>query len=342
MTSFIASLLSPILAAPTGTPEPTALPKSPDSPYFWMPTRSSTVADQIDWLFDVLVWLSVLSCIGIMGAMVYFCIKYRAKSRAANERVEITPDHNTTLEITWSFVPLVILIALFVWGFKGYVDLRTVPKDAMQVHVSGQKWKWNFTYSNGWSDDVLHVPVDTPVKILLNSTDVLHSFFVPAFRVKIDAVPGRYTELWFHATETGEFPIECTEYCGTSHSDMLSKVIVHPPGGYEKYLEQAEEKEKTLPPAELGAQLYSKKGCKQCHSIDGSRLIGPTWKGIFGKSEPLADGSTAQVDENYLRESIVDPQVKLVQGYPPSMPTYKGQLKDHQLTALIEYIKTLK
>jgi cytochrome c oxidase subunit 2 len=340
MISFTPSLPNPFLAAALQG-QPQELPKHPDSGQFWMPVQASTVANQIDWLFDVLVWLSVVSCVGILGAMVYFCIQYRATSRAANERVEVTPDHNTGLEITWSLIPLVICVALFVWGFKGYVDLRSVPRDAMQVHVQGQKWKWNFMYSNGWSDDVLHVPVDTPVRLILSSSDVLHSFFIPAFRVKMDAVPGRYTELWFHATSAGEFPVECTEYCGTSHSDMLSKVVVHPPGGFEQYLEQAEEKEKEKPPAQLGAELYTKKGCKQCHSVDGTPLIGPTWKGLFGKSEALTSGS-AQVDENYLRESIVDPQAKLVQGYPPSMPTYKGQLKDHQLTALIEYIKTLK
>jgi cytochrome c oxidase subunit 2 len=256
--------------------------------------------------------------------------------------VEITSDHNTSLEITWSLIPLVISIALFVWGFKGYVDLRTAPKDALEIHVQGQKWRWSFSYANGWNDDTLHVPVDTPVRLVISSVDVLHSFYVPNFRTKMDAVPGRYTELWFHATQAGEFPIECAEYCGTSHSDMLTKVVVHAPGGYEKYLEQAEEQEKKKPPAELGAELYEKKGCKQCHTVDGSRLIGPSWKGVFGKSEALSDGSTARVDENYIRESIVDPQSKLVMGYPPSMPTFKGQLKDHQITALIEYIKTLK
>jgi cytochrome c oxidase subunit II len=335
--AFVPSLIA--AAAPDA---PVELPKLPDSPYFWMPSQSSTVANQIDWLFDVMMWLSVLSCLGILGAMIYFCVQYRARSRAANERVEVTPDHNTTLEITWSLIPLVICVALFVWGFKGYVDLRSSPKDALEVHVSGQKWKWSFIYANGWNDDTLHVPVDTPVRLILSSTDVLHSFFIPNFRTKMDAVPGRYTEMWFHATEAGEFPIECTEYCGTSHSDMLTKVVVHPPGGYEKYLELAEEQEKKKPPVELGAELYAKKGCKQCHTIDGSALIGPTWKGVFGKNEALSNGSSVQVDENYLRESIVDPQTKLVSGFPPSMPTYKGQLKDHQITALIEFIKSLK
>lgn len=337
---FIASF--PMVLAAALPNEPAPLPKFPESPNFWMPVQASTVANQIDWLFDVMVWLSALSAIGILGAMVYFCVKYRARSRAANEPVEVTPDHNTNLEITWSLIPLVIVIALFVWGFKGYVDLRSSPRDALQVHVQGQKWKWSFTYSNGWNDDVLHVPVDQPVRLILSSVDVLHSFFIPDFRTKMDAVPGRYTELWFHATQAGEFPIECTEYCGTSHSDMLSKVVVHPPGGYEAYLQQAEELEKQKPPVELGAELYNKKGCQQCHSLDGSASIGPSWKSLFGKNETFSDGSNAQVDENYIRESIVDPQSKLVQGFPPSMPTYKGQLKDHQITALIEYIKSLK
>lgn len=317
-------------------------PKFPESPHFWMPVRASTTANDIDWLYDTLVLLSTLFAIGIFAAMVYFCVKYRSKGRRFNERVEKTPDHNTTLEITWSFIPLVILIALFVWGFRGYVDLRTTPKDAMEVHVTGQKWKWLFDYKNGLTDDTLHVPVDTSVRIVISSVDVLHSLWIPNFRTKMDAVPGRFTELWFHATEVGEFPIECAEYCGTSHSDMLAKVVVHPPGGFEKWQQEQEQKTLNMPPVELGKLLYEKQGCATCHSIDGSAKIGPTLKGLFGKNELMADGSSIAADENYLRESILQPQAKIVQGYAPAMPTFQGKLKDRELTGLIEFIKSLK
>jgi cytochrome c oxidase subunit 2 len=317
-------------------------PQFPDSPFFWVPTRASTTATDVDWLYDVLVLLSTIFAVAIFASMVWFCIRYRAKSRAANEVVEKTADHNTTLEITWSIIPLIILIALFVWGFKGYVDLRTTPKDALEVHVTGQKWKWLFDYRNGTTDDVLHVPVNTNVRLVINSVDVIHSVFIPNFRVKMDAVPGRFTELWFHATQPGEYPLECTEYCGTSHSDMLSKVIVHEPGGYEKWLAQLEQERLKMPPVELGKLLYEKQGCATCHSTDGSPKIGPSFKGLFGKKEVLADGTSVAADENYLRESILQPQAKLVQGYAPAMPTFQGKLKDVELRGIIEYIKTLK
>jgi cytochrome c oxidase subunit 2 len=178
------------------------------------------------------------------------------------------------------------------------------------------------------------------VRIVINSTDVLHSLFIPNFRVKMDAVPGRFTDLWFKATETGEFPIFCTEYCGTSHSDMLTRVVVHPAGGYEKWVEKASLPDPSIPPAKRGEILSQKQGCTTCHSMDGTPKLAPTWKGLFGKSEATSVGSVT-VDENYLRESIVDPQAKIVNGFGPVMPPY-SKLKDHQLADIIAYIKTLK
>jgi cytochrome c oxidase subunit II len=336
MTFSIASLMNLQQTTP-----PAQLPVMPESPLFWMPRASSTVAGQIDWLFDVMVWISAIVALGVLGAMIIFCMKYRAVSREANEVPAPSSDHNTTLEITWSVIPLLVCIALFVWGFKGFVDLRTVPKDSLEIHVTGQKWKWLFQYPNGHVDDTLHVPVDTNVRLVINAVDVLHAVFIPNFRVKMDAVPGRYTDLWFRATEPGTFPIECAEYCGTSHSDMLATTIVHEPGGYEKWLIKIEEEQEKLPPAELGKLMYTKHGCDVCHSVDGSTKVGPTWKGLFGKQEMLTTGPVT-VDENYLRESFLDPQSKLVQGFPPSMPTYQGKLKDSHIRGLIEYIKSLK
>ena len=336
MTLTIASLLNLQQNVP-----PADLPKMPESAQFWMPRASSTVAGQIDWLFEVMVWISAIVAIGVLGAMIMFCLKYRAASREANEVPEPSSDHNTTLEITWSVIPLIVTIALFVWGFKGFVDLKTVPKDSLEIHVTGQKWKWLFEYPNGLVDDTLHVPVDTNVRLVINAVDVLHAVFIPNFRVKQDAVPGRYTDLWFKATETGTFPIECAEYCGTSHSDMLSTVVVHPPGGYEKYLEKAIIEFDAKPALERGQITFKKQGCDVCHSTDGSTKVGPSWKGLFGKQEALTSGTIA-VDENYIRESILDPQAKLVQGFPPSMPTFKGKLRDSEIEGLIAYIKSLK
>jgi len=319
-----------------------ALPKSPQSSTFWLPKAGSLSAGQFDWLYDFLTILSIVSVVGIAAAIVYLVVKYRAGSRAANEIADKTPDHNTTLELTWSIIPLFIVMAIFVWGFKGYLDLRTPPKDALEVNVTGQKWNWSFTYSNGMSDNALHVPVNTPVRLVLTSVDVIHSLYIPAFRIKMDAVPGRYTEMWFQSTEAGEYPIFCAEYCGAGHSRMLSRVVVHEPGGYENWLSEQQKKMSSMPLPELGAQLYQKQGCKTCHSIDGSRLVGPSWKGLFGRKETMSDGTVIAVDANYIRESITEPQKRIVSSFAPAMPTYQGKLTDRELTALIEYIKTLK
>jgi len=194
----------------------------------------------------------------------------------------------------------------------------------------------------GTPDDALHVPLNTPVRMVINSVDVLHSLYVPAFRTKMDAVPGRYTDLWFKATQVGEFPIFCAEYCGTSHSDMITRVIVHPPGGYEKWLAKTIAAADSLTGKDRGAMLYDKQGCATCHSTDGSPKVGPTWKGLFGKMEAMTAGAPIKVDENYLRESIMDPQAHIVMGFAPAMPTYQGKLSDKDIDGLIEFIKSLK
>lgn len=321
------------------------LPVSPPSDSFWLPTDASVTTRNIDWVWDFMVWMSVLTALAIFVAMFHFVTKYKAKSRAANEAVEKSAEHNTALEITWSVIPLFVVIALFVWGFKGYVDLRTPPKDAMELRANAQKWKWTFDYkcpTGGMTDDTLHVPIDRPVRMIISSVDVLHALYIPAFRTKMDAVPGRYTDLWFQATKAGDYPLFCAEYCGTSHSDMLTHVVVHPAGEYETWLKTACEKADSMVGPERGKKLFTQQGCDTCHSVDGTPKIGPTWKGLFGKSEPLANGSSVQVDENYLRESILDPAAKVVKGYAPSMPTYQGKLSDKDIDGLVEYIKTLK
>jgi cytochrome c oxidase subunit 2 len=198
-----------------------------------------------------------------------------------------------------------------------------------------------FTYPNGYIDSQLHVPVDTAVKLTMTSEDVLHSFFVPDFRIKRDVIPGRYTRLWFTAVETGEYDIFCTEYCGTNHWNMLSKLVVHERAEFDSWLEEASDFLSKMPPAEAGEMLYNMRGCKQCHSVDGSPGIGPSFLGKFGSEEQLLTGETVVVEENYIRESILDPQARIVAGYDPVMPTYQGRLKDEEITAIIEYMKTL-
>src|SRR6478609_10199404 len=332
-------MISTLLASTKATDQ---LPKSPPSNDFWMPLDASTFSAEIDPLYNFLLWLSVVSLAGILIAMVIFVVKYKAGAREKNEVGDDSSHHNTALEITWSVIPLVICIGIFVWGFKGYVELRTPPKDTLELHVTGQKWKWTFQYPNGHVDSDLHVPVDRDVRIIIQSVDVLHSLFIPAFRTKMDAVPGRYTDLWFHATKTGDFPIFCAEYCGTSHSDMLTHAIVHETGGYEKWMEEIRAKLDNMDPVALGTLLYEQQGCKTCHSTDGSTLVGPSWKGLFGKARTFADGSNTTADENYIKNSILNPSGQVVQGFTPAMPTYQGKLNDKQLTGIIEYIKTLK
>jgi cytochrome c oxidase subunit II len=326
-------------------PEPVApqnLPTVPPSPNFWMPNNASEFSHSYDILFDVLLWISLVSLLGIAIAMVYFCVKYKATSREANEAAESQVDHSNTLEVTWSIIPLFIVIGLFVVGFKQFVDLRSAPRAAYEVHATGQRWKWGFEYPEGLQHPELHVPVGRDVRIMIQSVDVLHSLFIPEFRVKMDAVPGRYTELWFHATETGTFPIYCAEYCGTSHSDMLTKVVVHTDAEFKAWVDEEIRRIESMPLPELGQLTFNQAGCTTCHSIDGSTKIGPSLKGAFGRTEQLQAGGSISVDENYLRESILDPQAKIVAGFPPAMPTYRGQLSDRRISGLVEYIKTLK
>jgi cytochrome c oxidase subunit 2 len=199
-----------------------------------------------------------------------------------------------------------------------------------------------FGYPNGYVDENLHVPVDTPVRLVITSDDVIHSLFIPAFRLKKDAVPGRYTKMWFRATQPGEYQVFCAEYCGTSHSDMLAKTVVHPPGEFEKWLENASNFLDKMSPAEAGEKLFKQRGCTQCHSIDGTRIIGPTLQGAFGHEVALTTGQKVLFDEDYARNSILNPQAQIVAGFDPVMPTYQGRLKDREISAIIEYIKTLQ
>lgn len=342
MTALSGWLQQPVAAPPEVPGTAQNLPTVPHSPNFWMPNNASAYSGSMDGLFHFLLWISLISLVGIATAMVYFCVKYKATSRAANEAAESQLDHSNTLEITWSIIPLFIVIGVFGVGFKQFVDLRSPPRAAYEVQATGQRWKWGFEYPEGLQHPELHVPVGRDVRIMIQSVDVLHSLFIPEFRVKMDAVPGRYTELWFHATETGTFPIYCAEYCGTSHSDMLTRVVVHTDAEFKGWVEEEIRRIESMPLPELGELTYNQSGCSTCHSIDGSPKIGPSFKGAFGRTEQLQTGSSIQVDENYLRESILEPQAKIVAGFPPAMPTYKGQLSDRRISGLVEYIKTLK
>ncbi|MFQ6049131.1 MAG: c-type cytochrome, partial [Phycisphaerae bacterium] len=235
--------------------------------------------------------------------------------------------------------------------------------------VYAEQWRWEFTYPNGHADPELHVPLDRAVRLVMHtrSQDVIHSLYIPAFRLKQDIVPGRYTYAWFRATRPGQYPLVCAEYCGTGHSQMVTRVVVHEPGGYERWLALADPLKRLSaaqyaayladpqefiranpefaglePPASIGARVYRKKGCRTCHSVDGSAGVGPSFRGLFGRAVVLADGSRVSADENYLRRSILAPGAQVVAGFDAVMPPYQGRISDRQINALIEYIKSLR
>ncbi len=306
-------------------------------PGFWLPSQSSTIAPKVDVIWDFVLAINVFFFALIVVLAVRFAIRYRSsRGRGTGP----TRNHNTALEVTWTVIPTLLVGVLFWYGFDAYVDMSTPPEDAYEIHVTGQKWQWLFTYSNGYVDENLHVPADTDVVLIMTSQDVIHSLFIPNFRTKQDVVPGRYTKLWFRANRPGEYPVYCAEFCGTGHSDMLSKVIVHPKAEFEPWLKEASDLHGRFSPVEVGEIYYKRFGCKQCHSLDGSAGTGPSLKGLFGREELLSDGSRVTAEENYIRESILDPQAKVVNGYSPVMPTFQGRFTDQDITAIIEFIKS--
>lgn len=303
-----------------------------------LPEQMSTFAHHADSLFLFITVLCLIFFVGITLTMVAFVLKYRKRSDA-----DVTPviKGNHTLEIVWSVIPGILFIIIFAWGFIGWSQLNVVPPDAINVRVTGIKWSWSFTYPEGFTSGELVVPANRPVKLTMSSKDVIHSFFVPEFRIKRDVLPGRYTVLWFETFGPGEHWVLCTEYCGTSHSKMMAKVRVLPQGEYNEWVSSGGGMGDDVPLAKLGELLYQQRGCVACHSIDGSRVVGPSFKGVYGQEHAFTDGTKAVVDDNYIRQSILNPAAKIVAGYDPVMPSYQGQLNDKQIDALIEYIKSL-
>ncbi len=311
-------------------------------PSFWLPPRASTTADPVDQVFYLVLYISIFFFALIVTLMTVFVVRYR---RRPDRGPEASPAHHTGLEVVWSVIPLGIVIYIFYAGFVGFLDLRTPPADAYPIEVVARQFQWDFRYPNGAEDENLHVPVNRPVLLTMRSEDVIHSLSIPAFRVKMDVVPGRYTQMWFHATEPGIYDFFCTEYCGTGHSLMGGSVVVHRPGEFEQWLAGAADYFDRLTPVEAGQFLFNRHGCVQCHSIDGSRALGggPTLLGAFGAQRRLSDGRTVTVDENYIRDAILDPASTMVEGYPAGvMPTFRGRLSDQEVTYLIEFIKTLE
>lgn len=316
---------------------------------------ASELAASVDTIYAFIFWVSVVCFLVIVGLMAWFAVKYRRRSEA-----DETPyiEGHTPTEVGVSIGLFVLVMGLFAWGWVDYMKSRTPPANAYEINVVGQQWSWNFQYANGKRmQNTIYVPKDTPVKLIMTSSDVLHSFYVPALRLKRDVIPGTYQFLSFTANKAGEYDVFCAEYCGLDHSRMLGKMIVLEKGdfadwedGIGKYARGAadlsaasETKSAGKSLAEIGKELYASKTCSACHSDDGSPRVGPSFKGLFGKTETLSDGKTVTVDEVYIRESITDPGKSVVKGFAAgTMPTFKGQLSDDEMNALIAHIKSLQ
>jgi cytochrome c oxidase subunit 2 len=307
-----------------------------------MPRASSTFANHIDDVYWTWLWISIPFFVVVVVPMIYFAFKYKRK----REDEPTSPiDHHLRLEIFWTIVPTIVLIYMFWVGLRAYADASVPPNDSYEIKVTGQMFNWTFEYPDGTVTTELGVPKDKPVKLVMSSKDTIHAFWVPEFRVKTDVVPGLYTTMWFEANREMTSAVECAEYCGDGHSKMLTQVHVLPSGPedkqgtFEYWLLNGGEMV-PLPPVQLGQKKVAAL-CSSCHSLDGSRIQGPSFKGVFGRKERLADGSEVTVDENYIRRSIIEPQSQLVEGYPPTMPTF-GYLKEKDIDGIIAYLKEQK
>jgi len=301
----------------------------------------SRIAGEIDGVFLFITLTGLFFFLLTQGFLIYFALKYRRKKREEPEETPyITGNH--WLEIFWVLVPSLAVLAIFLYGYWVYRDIRTPPPDALEINVTARQWLYQFTYPDGRKTlNEVRVPVGKPVKFLMKSADVLHGFYLPAFRVKQDVLPGSYTFLWLKPEKVGRYEIFCTQYCGTGHSTMRSVMVVMSHEEYEHWARQ-EEKPGTLPLTKKGEELVEHSGCLACHSLDGSEKVGPTFKGLFGHTVVLSDGKSIVADESYIRESIFDPNARIVKGFQPVMPAFKGILKDEDMPAIIAYMKTLK
>lgn len=302
-------------------------------PFF--PEQASTMASRVDNLYFYITAVTTFFAVLVTVLVILFAIRYRR--RHADEIGE--PIHGSlALEIVWTGIPFVLAMTMFVWGASVFMAIARVPSETLDIYAVGKQWMWKFQHREGQREiNELHVPVNTPVRVIMTSEDVLHDLYFPSFRVKMDAIPGRYTQLWFTATQTGRFHLFCAEYCGTNHSGMIGSIVVLPQEEYEAWLGGAAPGE-TL--AQQGEKLFTQFACITCHSPTAA-VQGPLLNGLFGQTVQLANGNTVVADADYIRESILNPQAKIVAGYPPIMPTFQGQVSEEQILALTEYIRSL-
>jgi cytochrome c oxidase subunit 2 len=308
------------------------------------PLEASTLAPRVDALMAY-VLLIVLAFIALVGGLIlYFTVKYHHRARADRSRPVF---FSLPLELAWTGIPLVLTLSIFFWGAKLFIAMRETPPGALEVYVVGKQWMWEIQHAEGRREiDELHVPVGRPVELLMTSADVIHSFYVPAFRVKQDVLPGRYTTLWFEAVAPGRYHLFCAQYCGTAHAAMGGWVTALTPADYQRWLSGdaaggVADASSGVTMAEEGARLFHRLNCAACHR-EGETGAGPALAGVFGRTVALEGGGKVLADESYLRESILRPDAKIVKGWPPRMPAYEGQLEETQLQQLVAYLKSLK
>lgn len=312
----------------------------------------TTINDAVSGAMAYVMAVSVILTLLITVLMITFVIRYHRTRHPVAEQVE----SNVFLEVVWTVIPTILALAMFYYGWVGYRMMRTPPADAMEVTATGRMWSWSFEYENGKQSTELYVPVGQAIKVNLESVDVLHSFYIPAYMIKQDAVPGLTQFVWFLPEEEGTYNIFCAEYCGERHSFMITKCIVVPAAEFTEWVERdvavvtlqaegASEEELQAQLADAGERLSVLKGCNACHSVDGSALVGPTYKGLYGKTEMvITDGTRRQVtvDDAYIRRSMLEPNADITEGFQPLMPSQAGLVTDEEIDALIAYIKTLQ
>jgi cytochrome c oxidase subunit II len=321
----------------------------------FLPEQASEYAQEVDQLHFFIITTTMIAATGVFATAIFFFLRWRRRSDS-----DVTPhvEPKAIHEAIFIGLPLALFLLWFGIGYPYFVRLSLPPKDAMDVFVQGKKWMWKFAYPGGPNAvDTLRVPAGRPVRLLITSRDVIHSFFVPALRVKADALPGRYTQTWFNATKTGRYEIFCAEYCGMGHSAMLGELVVMPPAEWDQWITEQRRggqavAQDSLPTGENvllasnvvkeGERVATEQGCMKCHSVDGSRHIGPTWVDLYLRQEKLKDGRTVVADETYLTRSMMDPGAEIVAGFQNVMPTYQGKLSPPEVAAVVEYIKSLK
>jgi cytochrome c oxidase subunit 2 len=298
------------------------------------PTEASTIARRVDALYLFLISVTGAVTLLIFALILFFLFKYRHSKHPVAEPIE----GSLPLEITWSLIPLGIFMIFFAWGAIIYMAEARPPKDSLDVYVVAKQWMWKFEYQSGQREiNTLHVPLNRPVRLTMISQDVVHSFYVPEFRIKTDVLPGRYVTTWFQAAKPGHYHLFCAEYCGTQHSGMIGEVVVLEPAAYEAWLQGGGAQGSI---AATGQKLFQELGCATCHRFD-MQGRGPNLQGVYGRRVLLDDGRTVVADDNYVRESILQPGAKVVAGFKPIMPSFQGIVSEDQLLALTAYIKSL-